>query len=62
MMTEADWLRSTLEELGMSQREAARRLEVDDRTMRYWCSGQMPIPKVIKLAIETLSEEPPEGV
>lgn len=37
-----------------SQREAARLLGIDERTMRRYCSGEAPIPTVVELAIDHL--------
>jgi len=38
--TEADRLRTLLKRAGLSQRAAARLLDVEERTMRQWCAGQ----------------------
>jgi transcriptional regulator with XRE-family HTH domain len=38
--TDADRLRALLERAGLSQRAAARLLNVEERTMRQWCAGQ----------------------
>jgi DNA-binding XRE family transcriptional regulator len=37
-------LRALTEQLGLSQRGVAREIEVDERTVRYWFSGQYPTP------------------
>jgi predicted transcriptional regulator len=39
---------------GLSQRGAARELEISERMMRYYCSGEQPVPKVVILALERL--------
>jgi DNA-binding transcriptional regulator YiaG len=52
--TDADRIRRLIDKLGLSQRETARQLEVDDRTLRYWCSGQVQPPKMAFLALEQL--------
>jgi hypothetical protein len=36
-----DKLRALLAEAGLSQRAAARELEIDDRTMRHWCADHL---------------------
>lgn len=38
--THADRLRAVLKRAGLSQRAAARMLEIDERTVRQWCAGQ----------------------
>lgn len=50
----ADRIRELINRTGLSQRGVARELEVDDRTLRYWCSGEKPIPKMAFLALERL--------
>jgi transcriptional regulator with XRE-family HTH domain len=35
----------------MSQRRMARFLGIDERTMRRYCSGELPIPKTIEYAV-----------
>jgi DNA-binding transcriptional regulator YiaG len=41
---DADRLRELIGCAGLSQRAAARELGVDERTMRYWCSGDQTPP------------------
>lgn len=50
-MSDADRIRQMLTQLGLSQRGAARILEVSERTMRYYCSGKHKVPRYIMLAI-----------
>ena len=45
--TDADLVREHLEALGLSQRDAARQLRIDDRSMRYYCAGKLPVPPVV---------------
>lgn len=52
----ATQLRKLLEKAGLSQRGAARLLEIDERTMRYYAAGEYPIPKVVELALVCLAE------
>lgn len=42
---------------GLSQREAARLLGIDERTMRRYCLGEMPAPRMIWLALAQISQE-----
>lgn len=51
MTTDADKLRSELTRLGRKQRELARELDIDDRTVRRWCAGDSPVPAVVWLAL-----------
>jgi hypothetical protein len=52
--TDADLIRAHLTALGLSQREAARRLGVDERTMRYYCAGRESVPAAVMLALQHL--------
>ena len=52
--TDADFIRELLEALGLSQREAARRLGIDNRTMRYYCSGKLPVPQTVLLGLQEM--------
>ena len=53
-MTDADLLRQRLQDLGLSQHEAARQLSVDERAMRRYCAGSAPIPPLLFLALDRL--------
>lgn len=46
-----DELKATLKAIGMSQREAARILRINERTMRRYVAGDLVIPTAIKLAL-----------
>lgn len=39
-----EWIRALLERHGCTQREAAKLLHVDERTMRKWCCGEREMP------------------
>lgn len=52
--TPAARVRELVTKLGMSQREVARELEISDRMMRYYCSGEHEPTKVVLLALEHL--------
>ncbi|MGO9718959.1 MAG: helix-turn-helix domain-containing protein [Steroidobacteraceae bacterium] len=53
-MSNADLLRQRLQDLGLSQREAARQLQVDERAMRRYCAGSAPVPPLLFLALDRL--------
>ncbi|MGE0582855.1 MAG: helix-turn-helix domain-containing protein [Steroidobacteraceae bacterium] len=53
--THADRLRAALQRAGLSQRAAARLLEVDERAMRQWCAGQGAPPESIYRALSPKS-------
>jgi plasmid maintenance system antidote protein VapI len=44
-------LQKLLDRAGLSQRGAAKALEIHERTMRKYCAGDSPIPKTVELAI-----------
>jgi DNA-binding transcriptional regulator YiaG len=52
--TTAQHVRDLLLQANLSQRAAARELRVDDRTMRYWCTGRRVPPRMALLALERL--------
>jgi transcriptional regulator with XRE-family HTH domain len=49
--TDADRLRDLLNRAGLSQRAAARLLDVEERTMRQWCAGQGKPPASVFRAL-----------
>jgi transcriptional regulator with XRE-family HTH domain len=49
-----DYLHSLIERAGISQREAARRLGISDRSLRYYLAGQMPVLYTVQFALECL--------
>jgi hypothetical protein len=51
MVDEAMLLRKLLASHKTPKREAARALEIHQRTMRKYCSGDAPIPKTVELAV-----------
>jgi hypothetical protein len=51
--TKADQVRELLSRAALGQREAARELEIDERTMRGYCAGD-DVPKIVILALERL--------
>jgi predicted transcriptional regulator len=50
---DATKVRDLLARLGMGQREAARELEISERSVRYYCNG-LKVPRVVMLALERL--------
>ena len=51
-------LRSLRRKLGLSQRGLAGLLDYDLRTIQRWEAGDMPIPKVVELALKNVSAPP----
>ena len=49
--------RQTLARLRISQQEAARRLGLNDRTVRRYASGDSLIPQPIVLALRALAQQ-----
>lgn len=49
-------LQRLLERAGLSQRGAARELEINERTMRRYVAGESPVPRVVQLALERLAQ------
>ena len=49
-------LRKLLERAGLSQRGAAKALEINERTMRKYVAGDAPIPRVVELAVVCLAQ------
>jgi transcriptional regulator with XRE-family HTH domain len=45
-------LRAALDALGWSQRELARRLALDERTVRRWSGGEYPVPQPVLAWLE----------
>jgi transcriptional regulator with XRE-family HTH domain len=50
--TDTDRLRALLTRSGLSQRAAARLLNVEERTMRQWCAGQGKPPASVLRALD----------
>jgi hypothetical protein len=48
--SDAEKVRDLLAKAGLSQRAAAREVDVSDRVMRYYCSGEEPVPRAVMLA------------
>lgn len=57
--TNPAYLRGLIEQAGISQREAARRLGISDRSLRYWLAGQENIPYAGQYCLECLAKGPP---
>lgn len=44
-------LRALLKACGLSQRGAAAALGIDERTMRRYCAGDLPVPRTVDYAL-----------
>lgn len=53
-----DYLRALLHQAGLSQREAARRVGVSERVMRYYVAGDRLAPYPVQFALEVLASDP----
>lgn len=53
----AGQLQRLLDRAGLSQRGAAKELEINERTMRSYVLGERPIPKTVELAVKWLAGE-----
>ena len=51
----ANQYRAALAKLGLSQREAGRLLEVDERTSRRWALDERPIPQMAAILLRLLA-------
>jgi len=47
-----DAFRSHLSRLGYSQAGFARLMDVDERTVRRWGTGETPIPKSVRMLLD----------
>lgn len=56
MGSTSDDLRALLARTGLSQREAARQLEIKEREFRRMCAGKRPIPAVVMLGLQQLAQ------
>jgi len=54
-MTPAE-LRRVLDRAGLSQRGAARELDLNERTVRKYVAGRIPIPLTVELALKWVLE------
>ena len=53
-----DSLRALLDELGLSQRDAAMVAGINQRTMRRMCSGHQPIPNWLESRLRERIADP----
>ena len=51
-------LQRLLDRAGISQRGAAKMLDINERTMRKYCAGDAAIPRTVELAVKFLWERP----
>jgi hypothetical protein len=54
-----DELRALIARTGLSQRRAAEAIDVSERMMRYYASGQEKIPRAVLYALRYLAGVPP---
>lgn len=47
-------LQRLLDQSGLSQRGAAKELDISERNMRRYCAGDLPVPRVIEYALRWL--------
>jgi hypothetical protein len=58
--TDATRLRELIARAGLGQRAAAEALGVNERVMRRYCAGKLPVPRVVLLAASALPAMEPE--
>lgn len=54
-------LKRVLAKAALSQRGAAKLLEINERTMRRYISGEQPIPRVVEYALLWISHNSPQS-
>jgi ribosome-binding protein aMBF1 (putative translation factor) len=59
MPTDAQRLRDELARLGRSQRGLARELDLDERTVRRYCSGELEVPQIVWMALKAMRPRKP---
>jgi DNA-binding transcriptional regulator YiaG len=52
------YISSLVESTGLSQPKLGRVLDVKERTIRRWCSGETPAPYMAQFALECLVLNP----
>ena len=50
-------LQKFLDDAGLSQRGAARELNIGERTMRRYIAGDLPVPRVVEFALRWLASQ-----
>ncbi len=53
--TAAEVIRALIERANLSQRQAARELDVEERIVRHWCNATRDVPRFAILALERLA-------
>jgi DNA-binding transcriptional regulator YiaG len=51
----ADEFRAAIAALGLTQRQAAAALEVDERTARKWALGERAVPGPVRVALRCMT-------
>lgn len=54
-------LKRALAKAGLSQRGAAKSLDINERTMRRYIAGEQPVPRVVEYAIYWLASTGGDG-
>jgi len=54
-------LQRLLDEAGLSQRGAAREIDLNERTMRSYIAGDLEIPKKVEYALRWLAQQHKSG-
>lgn len=49
-------LQRVLDKMGETQVGMAKRLGISDRNMRRYVSGELPVPRLVELAVRCLAE------
>lgn len=52
-------LKELIDSSGLPQREVAKMIKIDERTMRRYIAGDLPIPGVVELAVLCVLTHPP---
>jgi plasmid maintenance system antidote protein VapI len=51
-------LQKLLDSAGLSQRGAAKEIEINERTMRKYVAGEAKIPKTVEFALRWITSQP----
>src|SRR6187399_2462767 len=54
----AEEFRAELDRRGLTQVDAAKRMGVNDRTVRRWVLGERPIPPIVNKIVATIRPKP----
>lgn len=54
-------LKRFLKKSDLSQRGSARLIGIDERTMRRYVAGKLPVPRAVELALRWVAANPESG-